>query len=78
MEMVRNTETIVAIELMCAAQGLEFAKFRPGRGVEAGYRFLRTKVEPLVEDRSMSADIERIRRSIEDGSLVESLELSWC
>ena len=73
-EMVRNTETIVAIELMCAAQGLEFAKFRPGRGVEAGYRFMRTKVEPLVEDRSMSADIERVRGSIEDGSLVESVE----
>jgi histidine ammonia-lyase len=74
MEMVRNTETIVAIELMCAAQGLEFAKFRPGRGVFAGYSFLRTMVRPLVEDRSMSADIESIRRSIEEGSLVESVE----
>lgn len=82
MEMVRNTETIVAIELLCAAQGLEFAKFRPGRGVQAAYGFIRTKVSRLVEDRSMSDDIETMRQGIEQGQLVAQVEkeceLRWC
>jgi histidine ammonia-lyase len=73
-EIVWNTERIVAIEMLCAAQaldcrldmtvdGLRGWGRRPeaGRGTEAAYRTLRQSgVEVLGEDRVLAPDIERI------------------
>ncbi|MCU0861782.1 MAG: aromatic amino acid lyase, partial [Methanomassiliicoccales archaeon] len=73
-DLVRNTERIVAIELLCAAQALEFAKFEPGRGVQAAYALVRSTVPPLEEDRPLSHDIEKIREMIADGSLVRAAQ----
>ena len=82
MEVVHNSETIVAIELMCASQALEFAKYRPGKGVVAAKELIRTEVPKLVQDRGMSADIEAIRRMVESGALSKAVEqkcpLEWC
>jgi histidine ammonia-lyase len=74
MDVVENTERVVAIELMCACQGLEFAKFLPGRGVEAARSIVRGKVPALEDDRSMSKDIEALRQVIMDASLVMAVE----
>ena len=65
---VKLTEMTTAIELMAAAQGLEHhAPLAPGRGVKQAYEIVRKFVPPLKEDRSMSADIERLSRAIERG-----------
>jgi histidine ammonia-lyase len=74
MDVVENTERVVAIELMCACQGLEFAKFLPGKGVEAARSVVRGKVPVLEDDRSMSKDIEALRQVIIDASLVMAVE----
>jgi histidine ammonia-lyase len=52
---------ILAIELLTAAQALEFRKpLKPGVGVNKAYEAVR-KVSPrLHEDRPLSADIERL------------------
>lgn len=61
---------VVAIELICAAQGLEFRKpLRPGRGAEAAYDAVRTIVAPLTDDRPPSADIEALAQALLDGLL---------
>jgi histidine ammonia-lyase len=66
-----NAQRVVAAELLCAAQGLEFLKpLKPGRGVAALYQRLRSltpPVLPLAEDRPPAPDLERLARAVADG-----------
>ncbi|HYF39388.1 MAG TPA: histidine ammonia-lyase [Gemmatimonadales bacterium] len=68
-----NAQRVVAAELLCAAQGLEFLKpLRPGKGVDALYRKIRTlepPVLPLVEDRPPGPDLERLTIAVAAGDL---------
>lgn len=60
-----HARRVVAIELLCAAQGLEFQRpLRAGGGVERGYRRLRAAVPPLTSDRVLSDDIAAIEALI--------------
>jgi histidine ammonia-lyase len=69
-QVLDNTSLVIAIELICAAQGLEYRlPRRPGaiaRGILEGIRDL---VPPLTGDRSVGREIEDIARFIEDGRL---------
>ncbi|MBS1811319.1 MAG: histidine ammonia-lyase [Acidobacteria bacterium] len=68
-QIVRNTEQILAIELMCAAQGLEYLKpLRPARGVELAYQKLRHLVAPLKADRVLAPDISKIAAAVAAGA----------
>jgi histidine ammonia-lyase len=72
---VANTRRVLAIELMCATQGLDCGKrLRPGRGVAAAYRAIRAVVAPLIADRFLAPDLQQIEQLIEDGSLVAAVE----
>jgi histidine ammonia-lyase len=65
---VQLAEMTTAIELMAAAQGLEYhAPLAPGVGVKQAYEIVRKLVAPLTIDRSMSSDIEKIRDAIVRG-----------
>ena len=65
---VELAELATAIELITAAQGLEFrAGLAPGRGAKAAYEIVRARVTKLTADRSMSQDIEKIVEGIRDG-----------
>jgi histidine ammonia-lyase len=58
---VNLAEMSTAIELVAGAQALEFhAPLVPGRGVKQAYEIVRKLVAPLMADRPMSADIEKI------------------
>src|SRR5689334_23631651 len=62
---VQLAELTTAIELITAAQALEFhAPLAPGAGVKQAYDIVRRSVAPLTTDRSMSRDIETIRDAI--------------
>ena len=70
-----NAERALAIELLAGAQAIEFlAPLRPGEGVRAVHALVRTLSERLVEDRSLSADIERVADAIRSGAVLESAE----
>jgi histidine ammonia-lyase len=72
---LENAERAVAIELLAAAQGVEFlAPLEPGAGVAATRRFVRTVSERLRDDRPLSGDIERMAAAIRDGSLLGAVE----
>ncbi len=72
---VTNATRILACELLCAAQGLEFHQgLRPGRGVEAAYRHIREHVRPLGRDRTLHRDLEAVERLIRSGSLLMAVE----
>jgi histidine ammonia-lyase len=65
-----NATRVVACELLCAAQGLEFHKpLRPARGVEAAYRHIREHVRPLGRDRTLHRDLEAVERLVRSGSM---------
>jgi histidine ammonia-lyase len=62
---VKLAEMATAIELLVAAQGLEFhAPLAPGRGVKQAYEIVRKHVAPLTTDRVMSGDIEKLIEAI--------------
>jgi hypothetical protein len=60
----------VAIELICAAQGLDFRKpLRPGRGVVAAHEAVRGLVPTLAADRPPAPDIEAVAVALREGLL---------
>jgi histidine ammonia-lyase len=68
-----NARRVVAAELLCAAQGLEFLKpLAPGRGVgrlSARVRGLEPPVPALGADRPPTPDLERLALAIAAGEL---------
>jgi histidine ammonia-lyase len=68
-----NAQRVVAAELLCAAQGLEFLKpLKPGKGVAALYQRIRTldpPVLPLLEDRPPGPDLEHLTGAVARGDL---------
>ena len=62
---VQNVRYVLAIELMCAAQGLDYrAPLAPGRGVARAHRAVRAIVATLEDDRVLSGDITRLADAI--------------
>ncbi|HSJ08434.1 MAG TPA: histidine ammonia-lyase [Longimicrobiales bacterium] len=71
-EAVALLETMAALELMCAAQALEFLQpLQPGRGVAVAHAILRDHVEPLEEDRELAPDIAILEALVRDGAFAD-------
>jgi len=74
-DIVRNVGRILAMELLCATQGLEFLlPLTPGRGIHEAYLVVRERVPPIKGDRRFSVDIEKINSLIESGELLRRVE----
>ena len=72
---VNLAEMVTAIELLTAAQALDYrAPLAPGRGVKEAHRIVRALVQPLTEDRSMAADIENVKAAIVEGAFDSLLD----
>ncbi len=70
-----NVENVLAIELLCAAEGLEYrGKLDPGKGVLAAFRALRKKVTPLKKDRILYTDVEKVVQMMRQGSILKAVE----
>ena len=66
-QVAQNAATIAALELLAAARGVEFhAPVKPGRGVQEGLSRLRGLVPRKEGDRSLSADIETVKKAVLD------------
>jgi histidine ammonia-lyase len=62
---VENAEHVIAIELLAAAEGLEYrAPLLPGRGVQRAYRQVRARVPRLQQDRALAPDIQQMVEAI--------------
>jgi histidine ammonia-lyase len=74
-QVVQHVATVLAIELICAAQGLDLRKpLRPGRGVDAARRAVRRKIRRFRDDRVMSEEIQRALALIDGDELRQSVE----
>lgn len=72
---VANMARVLACELLCGCQGLEFHQpLRPGRGAEAAYRLVREHVRPLGRDRTLHRDLEAVEKLIRNGTLIATVE----
>jgi histidine ammonia-lyase len=65
---VECAEHVLAVELLAAAEGLEYrAPLRPGRGVCRDYDVVRRHAPRLTVDRALSHDIQRIAAALRRG-----------
>jgi len=73
-QIVENVERIVGIELMCAAQGLEFRRpLLASQQVERAHAIVRAIVPRLNEDRVLAHDIEEMASAVRAGAFS-----AWC
>jgi len=74
-EILENVQYILAIEILAAAQGIDFLDHRkPGKGTEAVHKVVRTLVTHLDEDRVLTPDIMAVRGAIRDASILDAAE----
>ncbi len=67
-EAVSLLESVFALELMTAAQGLEFLRpLRPGKGVARAAKLIRQRVPPLRQDRELGPDIRALEDMVRTG-----------
>jgi histidine ammonia-lyase len=70
---VANTRRILAVELLAAAQGLEFLRpLRTSAPLEAVHTLVRTQAAPWDEDRSPAPDIERLAVLLRGGAVSDA------
>jgi histidine ammonia-lyase len=66
LQILEEARQVVAIELMSAAQMLEFRKpLKPGEGVQLAYEIVRSYVAKLEHDRVLAPDINALAQAIQ-------------
>jgi histidine ammonia-lyase len=73
-EIIWNVTNVLAIEMMSAAQAIDFLGDKPGKGVEAAYREIRKVVKPLKKDRVLWPDIQAIAEKIANLDILSAVE----
>lgn len=72
---VKNTQQVAAMELLCACQALDLLKpLSPNAGVLKIYNFIRSSVPYAKQDRNFSEDIQNIYISIQNGEILQKLK----
>ena len=67
-QVVRNLESVLAVEYLCACQGIDFlAPLRPSQPLESVHQALRAEVPHLEEDRVLYDDLKVARRLVSEG-----------
>lgn len=69
-DVIDNVRRVLAIELLCAVQGLDYRRpLRPAESTAQVASLIREHVPPLEGDRSTSAEIETVAGLIADGTI---------
>lgn len=72
-DVLMNTRRVLAIEILCAVQGLEYRKpLLPSPRVQAVVERIRQTVPPLEDDRQISKEIEEVAIMVATGELLEA------
>lgn len=74
-KVVNNLSTVLGVEYLCAAQGIDFlAPLKPGTGTEPPHRLLRTLLPHLEEDRVIFDDLQIACELIRAGDVLAAAE----
>lgn len=75
MQILENTQYIIAIELLCAAQAIEFRGAENlGKGTKTAYATIRKITPKIEEDKSLSEDIEEIKQAIKHKAILKEVQ----
>ena len=76
-QVYHNVENVLAIELLCAAQALDYRlPLQPGEGVAYAQRFIRECIAHREADGSFQEDLEQARRLLQPNGLLLNLTKS--
>jgi histidine ammonia-lyase len=73
-QILKNGHSVLGIEMMAAAQALDFREFTPGRGTRAAHAAVRRFVEHLDEDRPLFPDHNVIAAAVERCEILKDVE----
>jgi histidine ammonia-lyase len=74
-EVLNNVEKIIAIEVLCAVQGIDFLRpLRCGKGTETAYNLIRAKIPHIEDDVYLSEYIEKTCDIIFDHNFIKKIE----
>lgn len=72
---LKNVLQVLAIEMLAAAQGIDFQKpLEPGKGTAVAYKLIRKMIPHWQEDRVMYPDIEQMADLIRSGAILNAVE----
>lgn len=74
-KMLTNVENVMSVELLTAAQAIEFRdtdKLAPG--TRAAYELIRSEVPALSEDRYLAPEMHKMQEMIHSGQIIEAVE----
>lgn len=67
-QITANAEQVISIELLAAAEGLDYrAPLRSSNRIERARELIRSSIPRVTEDRSLSGDIQQIAQMIQGG-----------
>jgi histidine ammonia-lyase len=74
-DIVRNSEYVIGIELLCGAQAMDlFTNLKPGEGTMAAYQVIRNAIPHLDKDRVLSQDMETMVELMRSGKILDAVE----
>ena len=74
-EIIKNTEAVVAIQLLAVCQAYEFRKpLRPSKTFQAVYKLVRSVSPKITKDRAFYKDIEKVVPLIRNYKVLETAE----
>lgn len=73
-QVFQNLETVLAIELLAAAQALDYrTPLKPGRGVEIAHSFLRKSIPHREADYNFHDDLDPLMVLVQSGAIIQAL-----
>lgn len=73
-KIMQNLEKVLAIELLAAAQALEFLQpLKAGEGTSIAYNIIRKHVEPMHTDRYLHADLSKVIALVENDEIINAV-----
>jgi histidine ammonia-lyase len=75
LSVLKNVERILAVELLTAAQALDFrSAFSPGLGVSLAHKALRKEIHHADQDYEVKSDLDQCAEILRNGALLKSVE----
>ncbi|MFW9868722.1 MAG: histidine ammonia-lyase [Candidatus Thorarchaeota archaeon] len=72
---LENAQNVVAIEYMCACQGIDYlAPLKPSEPLQRAHSAIRKAVSKLEDDRPLAPDIVKIRDLLSSGTIISAVE----
>ncbi|MBN1754703.1 histidine ammonia-lyase [bacterium] len=74
-EIIKNTRAVIAIELICGSQALDFTDpGQAGTGTRAAYQAVRKLMPFLKEDTILYPFIEKVNKAVAEGNILKNVE----